>query len=562
MTYLKNVLKKETPQNGTPQNGAPQGTPQNQPLPGSKQVPNSAGGYAWAVDDWTRLHRFLILGSEGGSYYAKEQTLTAENANAVLRCVQEDGSRAVQTIAEISKSGRAPKNDPALFALALAASCDDETTRRKALDALPQVARTGTHLMHFAAFVDSRRGWGRGLRNAIGAWYNARPAKDVAYQALKYQSRDGWSHRDLLRLAHPQPQSDTHRTIYHWVTQGWPGVGDAPHPDEALQQIWAMEKAKRATSAEEVACLVLDYKLPREAVPTQFLNEPVVWEALLEDMPMTALIRNLATLTRLGLLSTGSAWTKRVVTQIGDAERLRKARVHPIAVLAALMTYQSGRGVRGQHSWTPVTQIVDALDAAFYTAFGNVEPTGKRWLLALDVSGSMTCGTVAGVPGLSPRVASSAMALITAATEANYQTVAFTSGPNGYGGQWGGGPAGLTPLAISPRQRLDDVLKLVDNLPFGGTDCALPMQWALKQKVEVDAFVVYTDSETWAGQVHPAKALQTYRDKMGIAARLIVCGMVSNGFTIADPKDAGMMDVVGFDTATPQLMADFARGAV
>ena len=54
------------------------------------QVPNSAGGYAWAVDDWARLHRFLILGSEGGSYYAAEWTLTRENAQALERCLAAD----------------------------------------------------------------------------------------------------------------------------------------------------------------------------------------------------------------------------------------------------------------------------------------------------------------------------------------------------------------------------------------------------------------------------------------------------------------------------------------
>ena len=54
--------------------------------------------------------------------------------------------------------------------------------------------------------------------------------------------------------------------------------------------------------------------------------------------------------------------------------------------------------------------IVDALDGAFYLAFGNVVPSGKRLVLALDVSGSMTMGAVAGVPGLTPRIASAAMA--------------------------------------------------------------------------------------------------------------------------------------------------------
>ena len=30
-----------------------------------------------------------------------------------------------------------------------------------------------------------------------------RPVDDVAYQAVKYRQREGWSHRDLMRLAHP-----------------------------------------------------------------------------------------------------------------------------------------------------------------------------------------------------------------------------------------------------------------------------------------------------------------------------------------------------------------------
>jgi len=93
---------------------------------------------------------------------------------------------------------------------------------------------------------------------------------------------------------------------------------------------------------------------------------------------------------------------------------------------------------------------------------------------------------------------------------------------------------------------------------MGGTDCALPMLYAAERKLDVDVFVVLTDSETWAGNIHPIQALQAYRQKAGIPAKLIVVGMVSNGFSIADPADAGMLDVVGFDTATPQLMSDFA----
>jgi 60 kDa SS-A/Ro ribonucleoprotein len=281
---------------------------------------------------------------------------------------------------------------------------------------------------------------------------------------------------------------------------------------------------------------------------------------------VTALVRNLATLTRVGVLTPGSDATAKVVAQLGDAERIHRARVHPIALLAALRTYAAGRGARGRHAWNPVREVVDALDAAFYTAFGNVEPTGKRLLLALDVSGSMTFGEIAGVPGLTPRDASAALALVTAATESRYEVVGFFAGKGGFKKKgrsvWAGYTDGLTPLAIGPRQRLDDVVKTVSDLPFGGTDCALPMLYAEAQEREVDTFVIVTDSESWAGDVHPVQALADYRRASRIDARLVVVGLVANEVSIADPTDPGMLDVVGFDTATPQLISDFARGTL
>src|ERR1700760_4283004 len=94
-------------------------TPQSAPIPGKAQIKNSAGGYAFAIDDWSRLDRFLVLGSDGGTYYATERKLTIENAQCVLRCLSSDPKRAVEVIASVSESGRAPKNAPAVVALAL-----------------------------------------------------------------------------------------------------------------------------------------------------------------------------------------------------------------------------------------------------------------------------------------------------------------------------------------------------------------------------------------------------------------------------------------------------------
>jgi 60 kDa SS-A/Ro ribonucleoprotein len=529
-------------------------TPQSEPIPGSAQVENSAGGFAWELGPWERLDRFLVLGSEGGTYYVGERELTVASAAAAAACLAEDGPRAVARVVEMSESGRAPKNDPALFVLAMAAGSQDDATRAAALEALPRVARTGTHLFHWMQFVQAFRGWGRGARRAVARWYTAKPPRQLAYQLLKYPSRDGWSHRDALRLAHPRPESDEQRALFRRAVKGRaePLEGDG----DGLTLVRAADRLHEEPAPEpaEAAALVRAHRLTREMVPTELLRSPEVWEALLEEMPLTALVRSLAAMTRAGLLAPGSEAASRVASRLAEGDALRRARVHPVQLLSALTTYAGGEGVRGSGSWEPVAAVVDALDAAFYRAFESVEPAGRSTMLALDVSGSMG-SPVLGLPGLSCRAASAAMALVSAATEPRSFFTAFTAEPRA---RFSPSKA-LTTLSISPRQRLDDVVRAVSGLPFGGTDCALPMTEALRLGWEVELFVVYTDNETWAGRLHPAQALRDYRQRTGIPAKLAVVGMASNGFSIADPDDAGMLDVVGFDAAAPRLIAEFGR---
>ncbi|NJK32721.1 MAG: TROVE domain-containing protein, partial [Deltaproteobacteria bacterium] len=316
--------------------------------------------------------------------------------------------------------------------------------------------------------------------------------------------------------------------------------------DQLPVLIEAFEALKAIKDPRIAAKLIGEHRLTHEMVPGELKQSPEVWAALVPHMPLTALVRSLGKLSQVGVIAPFSSATKHVLAQLGSIDKLRKARLHPLAMLTALRVYAQGHGERGKLSWVPVDKIVDALDQAFYACFENVEPTGKRTLLALDVSGSMGCGTIGGLPGVTPAVGSAAMAMVTLKAEAEVQTLAFSTT--------------IREARISGKQRLDDVVKHLARIPMGGTDCAQPMLWALEKRVPIDVFQVYTDNETWYGQIHPHEALRRYREKLGIPAKLVVVGMTATKFSIADPDDAGMLDVVGFDSAAPAIMADFARG--
>lgn len=150
-----------------------------------RQVPNAAGGFGFALDDDTRVLRFLTLGTDGGTYYVSEQELTRNNATTLLRVAGDRAPWLVEQVVAISTAGRAPRQNPAIFALAAAAALGDDAGRRAALGALPAVCRTGTHLFLFARYVEQFRGWGRGLRRAVAHWYTDRDVDDVAFQAVK-----------------------------------------------------------------------------------------------------------------------------------------------------------------------------------------------------------------------------------------------------------------------------------------------------------------------------------------------------------------------------------------
>jgi len=544
-----------------------------------EQVKNSAGGYTFALDKFDQLMRFLVLGSESNTYYASSRNLTIKNAKVVEACLDEAGRATVDVIVQVSKTGRAPKNDPAIFALAMACAHKDEKTRKYALSKLSDVCRTSTHLFQFLNSVKEMRGWGRALRKAVCDWYISKSAKDMAYQMVKYRSREGWTHRDVLRLAGGSmpKHSKAQETVLRWAVNGPQALTgkdrlvkrgetvlkyEGVTAEDLPKIIEGFEKAKSA-ELRELPKLISDYKLTREMIPNTALSSPAVWEALLVDMPITATIRNLGKMTEVGVIKPLSGASKLVVERLTNQKRL--GRVHPLAVLVALNTYKGGKGIRGSLTWSPVPAVVDALDEAYYLAFGNIVPTGKNIMLALDVSGSMGWGDIAGLPGITPKVGAAAMAMAIARTEKNYQMVAFTSSTSriviptrGFSAYNHRRENGLTELDITSKQRLDTVIKKTQSLPFGGTDCSLPMLYATQKQLDVDAFVVITDNETWAGRIHPFQALKRYRKASGKPnAKCAVVGMTATNFTIADPSDPNMLDVVGFDTAAPQFISDF-----
>jgi 60 kDa SS-A/Ro ribonucleoprotein len=389
------------------------------------------------------------------------------------------------------------------------------------------------------------RGWGKLAKAAFSQIYNGK-LEDLVYLVLKYQNREGWSHKDVLRLAHIKPKNEEQGAFFNYLVNG-PAVLSEMPAGNAKAKIMAFETLKTA-SVEEAIKLIRVHRFPRECLPTQLLNDIEIWRTLFLEMPMTALLRNLGKLTALGILTPkGSPETSRVVQRFTNEAEIKKARLHPFNILVALKAYAAGgEASKGSIRYTPVAVIADALDKAYELAFANVEPTGKRCLLGMDVSGSMSCGKVIGSDSITPREAAAALAMLFMRKEPACTPVAFSDR--------------IVPFPMNRSMTLDTVCRLCDRITMGGTYCDLPMTWALENRVPIDVFMIFTDCETATRSMTPAAALKKYREVMGIDAKLIVFGFTSTGFTLADPQDSGMLDMVGFDASAPEAVREFMLG--
>ena len=316
-----------------------------------------------------------------------------------------------------------------------------------------------------------------------------------------------------------------------------------------LKHLNALHDAGENKDVPLACALIRSGRLVREHVPTALFGSKEIWATLLETMPMEALLRNLGKLTQIGVVADKY---KEIAARFSNQEEVLKARIHPIKVLIASKVYKNGHGDLGSLSWTPNMFVLVAMTQLYKLSYGTITPTGKRIMVALDVSGSMS-SPVLGSKILTCRDATIAMALLYLETEKNVNVVAFSDG--------------LTDLSV-PFSRnqltrgmtIDQALSATSGMAFSGTDCVLPIKHAIEKKLHVDAFIIMTDNETYAPNEHPQSALVRYRALTGIQAKLIVIGMTGNCFTIADPNDKNTLNLAGFDTSTPEIASMFLRG--
>lgn len=548
----------------------------------ARQVKNDDGAFVFTVDDFSRLRRFLIIGTTK-NYYRSEDKLSSEAIALFDRCLAEDGVRFVETIKQVSDNNSAPKVDYTLFALAYALSNGKvekdgkSPTKAAAEAAFTSVVRTGTHMLQFTDCLKAISGRSAVKRRTLASWYLSKDVDKLAYQVLKYANREGWTHRDVLRFVHVKPTSPKMEQLFSYLVNKDATLEDGTpkykHVEGVIPMLDGVLKVKALEGQKDpftVISLIGQYNLPHEVLPSSYKNHVAVQAELLKKMPYTATLRNLASYSKSGLLagnpdSYDNATYKRemktdeslatlqdssrklVVERLQNKEQIKTSRVHPMSILLGLKTYASGHGHRGGSSWQVNDNIVGALDKAFYHALDSIDMVDKSVLIAVDVSPSMD--STVGDTNISNREASAAMAM---ALMRNFKTVEAVK----FAG-------GLTAMSVSSSMRMDQVLRVMNTSGWGGTNISSVAKYAQdvfkRTGRTFDAIIILTDNDTNGG-THPFAELNNLRKMTGKQVRQVVMAFSASEFTVADPSDSFSMDIPGLDSTSVEVAQRFING--
>ena len=559
------------------------------------EMPNHSFTHQISLEEYIR--RILILGSKNNKYSSKGAGLDNSTKTYIAEQIAGgNGQRILAVVRDIFRGDRAPKQDATFMIHAMLCKAENDLKLRQDALSFLKEYRTIAQLYAWKTFHSSEgksKGFGRAVKRNLNEWILSTSPDELAYQFTKYMQRGDWGMVHFLKCAHtttgtgddrvfkekdgtPKPIKHTNNKpatamdlVLRYAIDGVGKMTELASKNNLLDApsyvyLKAVDRCKNLKhlndDPNQLALLlttIQQFRLTREQVPTEALALLPVQLALLTNaeqtkvtMPMTALLRNLANMTRLGVFDSVPILSL-VVAYLKNKEVITKAHIHPVNVLTAWFTYRKGHGRLSKHTWQPQQEIIKALEEMFYLSFKNVKPTGKRICFLIDCSGSM--GSESLCEGVTNAEAAALLAMVfTRAEESsinrvNHSFYLFTSGT--------GGLMDVSDL-IHAKASFDEVLQCVQRSDWGSTDISKGILQAMKFHRVYDGFVVITDNDVNSG-INPAVALRKYRKALNITAKLAVVATQANDISIADPGDNGMMDFVGFDSHAPKLLQDF-----
>jgi len=451
--------------------------------------------------------QMLTTNTMNNTFYADEQQLMQEAGTTHQEMAELDASFMAKALVYARNEGFM-RLQP-LYGLAVLSKINPEQFAQ----VFSHVVKTPADLADFLTILrGSGRGeGGRAVKRQVNRFLN----EISEYWAIKYNGRGrGYSLGDMIVTAHPKPKDERQQALFRYLRGHETSLVDLP-------QLQALEKLKTTRNPASQLHQIEKGKLPYSVVTSILQPTRPIWEALMLQMPMFALLRHLNAMDRAGVFAKKKniAYVTRRLT---DAEALRQSRILPFRFVKA-------------YEMVEQAELREALQQAVELSVHNLPPLSGRTAIFLDRSGSMQ--------GDYLRIGSVLALALYKQTQGNALFWLFDQ------------------QVEDAHPKLDEgILAQADRIRAqGGTDTGRPVRELRESKEMVDRIIMITDEKQNEGSPFYAE-LERYRRAMNPRLQAFIVDITPYRQAMVPPRDGQTFYIYGWSESVLTYIAETATG--
>ncbi|GJQ86352.1 hypothetical protein Trydic_g9046 [Trypoxylus dichotomus] len=543
-----------------------------------------------------KLKRFLYLSSENSAFVSgnpeKHNYYKVEKLTCASDLLKDDFEKSKDFLTNLFVSAESerllPRREALYFALACLITNENakDNQRHFLYSLVLNMCRSNEDLFTFIKFLSKiRKPFSSGVTKIVSAYYLRQEPMDLVKCVLESNSYHGWTHKDLIKLIHCKTDNQAIEVIIKYILYGKKkadeAAGDDPTASKVISYIQEMKEYRSLNDAQKVSEFIPALNIKHVwQIPSSFIKSQVVWTALIPQLSLSELILSLPKLYRMGFLKPGPIQTK-VIEILCNNEAVRASNLHPVEFYIGLKNFEKGGKPKDPHlikyleskedveakiladpeykkpnfahqEPAKCTPVINALQKALSSSYGNLKPVNKRILVSIDASEKMAepCLTTKNVTCLEAAVFVSYCLL-----KANkIVTVVVFDGTN------------VTPVPVEKNITLGHFYKKVKEAKHGPTIWSAPLEWATSERKPFDVFIhmglrpnLIDLAKEHREIDKPKEAFSNYMQKMNLSyARFIVCSLSVHNAYFSDGA-TNILDVCGFDKNIPNVIDAFCR---
>ncbi|CAH0559179.1 unnamed protein product [Brassicogethes aeneus] len=416
------------------------------------------------------------------------------------------------------------------------------------------------------------------VRKRVKAFYKNKTAEELVDSYILHKSVHGWDHRTLLKLTHIKSDTLSKNLVINYILLN--DVKTENIKDEtSMKLIENLKEINTLRTTKDVAValpIINKFKLTHHHLTPFLQKHQEAWNAVISNMSIRDILKSLPKLYRLGFLKQNLEVYKIIVACLTDAEKIKKDQIFPLEIFIALKNFEKGGKPVDPKLIDHLTKekklgeeelakaktlvepkcpnIVNNIHKCLSMSYSNIQSTGLKFLITIDVTESMNLPCLHS-KNITSIEAALAITLSFLKSEKNVTTALFKD-------------KDIQLINFKSSDSYSDNLKKLKEhkstymIPFSG------VEWALHKNKSFDVLINFVHHHEFSSAVpkehrdkisRGLKSIHKYQETVNKSAKIVNICLATSRLVIAD-ESRNIIDIAGLDEGVPKVLHTFLNG--